>query len=308
MNLRKALTYAAPIALATTLSAGNANAFFFNDVEELKERTIVGDSFNAQLAREYRELVNYEWNQMYDWYDAENHAAKANMAADGETPMPYVPANWGIESEANLNELEAARTRLVSALDNGGRTGYPGLAAEAQAKYDCWVEQQEEGHQPTHIAACKTDFWAAMGNLENAMKANLVKTTISQEIDREVVYFDFDKAEITPAARVKIDAFVEKMKPDTGSEVVITGHTDTVGSSVYNQQLSERRAEAVSTELIRQGMNVRALDDVAIVAEGETEPAVNTGDEVREQMNRRVEIRAIGDVEVEQQVSSLTTR
>lgn len=308
MKFRNAMMYAAPFVLATTLSAGSAQAFFYNDVEELRDRAIAGDSFNAELAREYRELVNFEWNKMYDWGDAEKHATKANMAAEGETPMPYVPASWGIESQANLDELEAARTRLMAALDNGGRTGFPNLAAEAQAKYDCWVEQQEEGHQEDHIAACKTDFWAAMGNLEDAMKPAMVKTVISQELDREVVYFNFDQAEITPAARLKIDAFVERMKPHAGAEIVISGHTDTVGSSEYNRQLSERRAEAVATELVRQGMNVRVMDAVALVAEGETDLAVKTEDGVREQLNRRVEMRAIGEVQVEQQVSRLTAK
>ena len=159
MNLRKALTYAAPFALATTLGAGNANALFFDNVYEIKDRAVTGDSFNAELAREYQKLVNFEWDKMYDWYDAENHAAKANMAAEGKTPMPYVPAAWSIEDQQNLSELEAARAQLLTALDNGGRTNHPALAADAQAKYDCWVEQQEEGHQPNHIAACKTEFW-----------------------------------------------------------------------------------------------------------------------------------------------------
>lgn len=308
MKLRKALTYAAPFVLATTIGAGNAHAMFFDNVDELQARTITGDSFDAELARDYRELVEYEWNEMYDWYDAENHAAKGNMAAEGMTPMPYVPAAWNIESQSNLRELESARAQLVSALDNGGRANFPKLGAEAQARFDCWVEQQEEGHQPTHIAACKDQFWTAMNALEEAMKPAVTKTTVSQEIARETVYFDFDEASITPAAQFKIDAFVKNMREIDSTDVAIVGHTDTMGSTTYNQDLSERRAETVSTELVRQGMNVRSLDEVDLVAKGESDPAVKTGDEVREQLNRRVEIIAISDVMVEQQVSALTAK
>jgi OOP family OmpA-OmpF porin len=308
MKLRKAITYAAPVALVLTLGASSVNALVFNNVYELQDRTITGTSFNAELAREYQKLVNFEWNKMYDWYDAENHAAKANMAAEGQTPMPYVPANWGIEDKSTLSELETARSRLVAALDNGGRTGFPGLAATAQAKYDCWVEQQEEGHQADHIAACKTDFWAAMTRLDDAMSPKLVKTTVSQEVARETVYFDFDESEIEPEAAAKIDEFVAAMKAIGGIEVAIVGYTDTVGSDAYNQDLSARRAEAVSDELVRRGMNVRSLKGVELVSKGESDLAVQTGEGVREQMNRRVDIIAIGDVDVEQQVSRLSTK
>lgn len=308
MKLRRAITYAAPFALAATLGASSANALVFDNVYGLQDRTITGNSFNAELAREYQKLVNFEWNKMYDWYDAENHAAKANMAADGKTPMPYVPAEWSIESQSALNELEAARAKLVTALDNGGRTGFPGLAATAQAKYDCWVEQQEEGHQPEDIAACKTDFWAAMTRLDEAKTPKLVKTTISQEVARETVYFDFDESEINVDAATKLDAFVAAMKVIGGIEVAIVGHTDTVGSDAYNQDLSARRATSVVDELVARGMNVRTLEGVELVSKGENDLAVQTGDGVREQRNRRVEIIAIGDVDVEQQVSSLRTQ
>ena len=95
------------------------------------------------------------------------------------------------------------------------------------------------------------------------------------------------------------------MKAIGGIEVAIVGHTDTVGSSAYNRDLSARRAASVADELVARGTNVRTLEDVELVSRGENDLAVQTGDGVREQMNRRVEIIAIGDVDVEQQVSSL---
>lgn len=313
MNFRKTITYGLPIALATVISASSANALFFDNAKQLQAQTITGDTFDAHLAREYQALTAFEWDKMYDWTDAENHATKGLLAAKGEAPMPYEPAEWNIESEAELNQLQQARSELMTRLDNGARTGAPALAAKAQANFDCWVEQQEEGHQPAHIAACKDKFFESMSSLDAALappkvaeaEPKLVTTVASQEIAREVVFFDFDKASISPQEVAKIDQFAAKMRDIKGAELVIVGHADTSGPSDYNQKLSDMRARTVADKLISEGMNVRELDDMKVEAEGETKPAVITGDGVREERNRRVEIVAVGDIEVTQQVTTL---
>jgi outer membrane protein OmpA-like peptidoglycan-associated protein len=71
-------------------------------------------------------------------------------------------------------------------------------------------------------------------------------------------------------------------------EVVITGHTDRVGSAEANDKLSLARAEAVRELLVAAGVS-RAL--VSVVGRGEREPLVPTADEVAEARNRRVEIK-----------------
>ena len=69
--------------------------------------------------------------------------------------------------------------------------------------------------------------------------------------------------------------------------IVVTGHTDTVGSMAYNQRLSERRADAVKTEMVREGLNA---DDISTVGRNFSEPLVPTGPGVREPQNRRAVI------------------
>lgn len=325
MNLRKTITYGVPLALVAMLSAHSASAINnvydasitprHNSMSELRARTITGDTFNAELAREYKTIADYEWEKMYDWRDAKNHAAKGNLAAAGKTPMPNVPAEWNIKSKANLSELQDARGKLIASLGGGARTAVPALAAKAQANYDCWVEQQEEGHQPTHIAACKDKFWQAMADIDAAMTPKIaaveaphMMTTVTQEVAREVVFFDFDKAAIRPQELAKIDRFVTRMKSFKGTELTIVGHTDTSGSGDYNQTLSAGRARSVSNKLISDGMRVRDLSDMSVYAQGERQPAVMTANGVREQRNRRVEIVAFGQVEVKQQVSAVETR
>ena len=65
------------------------------------------------------------------------------------------------------------------------------------------------------------------------------------------------------------------------------GHADTVGSTAYNQGLSEARANRVADELIARGVPAGAM---TLAGRSENQPAVDTGDNVREPQNRRVEI------------------
>jgi outer membrane protein OmpA-like peptidoglycan-associated protein len=70
-------------------------------------------------------------------------------------------------------------------------------------------------------------------------------------------------------------------------KVIVTGHTDTVGSASYNQPLSERRAAAVKAQMISDGLNEA---DIATVGKGFADPLVPTGPGVREPQNRRAVI------------------
>src|SRR6185436_9679934 len=70
------------------------------------------------------------------------------------------------------------------------------------------------------------------------------------------VLFDFDKAELKPEGKAAIDSqVVGKLAQIQKLEVVlVTGHTDPLGSDAHNQKLSERRAEVVRDYLVSKGV------------------------------------------------------
>jgi len=106
-------------------------------------------------------------------------------------------------------------------------------------------------------------------------------------IRRFVVFFDFDKSNLTAEAKDVVARAVTTAKETGMVRVVITGHTDTVGSQRYNQALSERRAGAVRMELVRLGLEAR---DINAIGANFSEPLVATGPGVREPQNRRAVI------------------
>ncbi|HLY57083.1 MAG TPA: OmpA family protein, partial [Stellaceae bacterium] len=71
------------------------------------------------------------------------------------------------------------------------------------------------------------------------------------------------------------------------AHITVTGHTDTVGTASYNQGLSERRADSVKSELVKDGV---ASGEISTVGVGKTGLLVPTGDGVREPQNRRAVI------------------
>jgi len=101
------------------------------------------------------------------------------------------------------------------------------------------------------------------------------------------VFFDFNKSDITAAAAKVIQAAADNVKAGNVTQIAVTGHTDTVGSAVYNQGLSERRAAAVKKQLIADGI---PDGEIATRGVGKTGLLVPTADGVREAQNRRAEI------------------
>ena len=102
-----------------------------------------------------------------------------------------------------------------------------------------------------------------------------------------LVFFDWDKSDITPEARRVISQAAANSRKAGVTRITLTGHADRSGPERYNMALSLRRAKAVKREMMRNGV---AAKDIAVFGRGETQPLVPTPDGVREPQNRRVEI------------------
>jgi len=66
--------------------------------------------------------------------------------------------------------------------------------------------------------------------------------------------FDFDKATLRPEGRTRIARLGTDLDNVSYDSVDVTGHTDPIGSDAYNQDLSQRRADSVRTELVQEGV------------------------------------------------------
>ena len=102
-----------------------------------------------------------------------------------------------------------------------------------------------------------------------------------------LVFFDWDRADMTDRARqIVAEASAASMRMAM-TRIEVSGHADASGTAAYNRGLSERRANAVTAELVRHGV---PRDSISVHGYGDTRPLVPTAAGVREPQNRRVEI------------------
>jgi OmpA-OmpF porin, OOP family len=102
-----------------------------------------------------------------------------------------------------------------------------------------------------------------------------------------IVFFDWDKANLTPTATSTLDNAVSQFTSTGCARVMLAGHADKSGTDKYNVGLSQRRNANVRAYLEGRGIPGGVI---ATEAFGESAPLVNTADGVREPQNRRVEV------------------
>jgi outer membrane protein OmpA-like peptidoglycan-associated protein len=101
------------------------------------------------------------------------------------------------------------------------------------------------------------------------------------------VLFETARSDLKPGATSNLARLASFLNEYPDRTVIIEGHTDSVGSAEYNQALSQRRADAVKSWLVQQGINSQRL---SASGKGEYQPIADNNSATGRQMNRRVEV------------------
>ena len=216
--------------------------------------------------------------------------AKAELAASGQEPAPEA---------APTADIQPVYARLVAAV-NEGKTRFAEQAARAQSDYDCWILFSMVPEGAPNAAACKSQLDQSLPALEVALRpappppppappvpppAPVTQAPVSAPAASEfTVYFDFDSWTLTAENLTVLTNVINTARTGGQTRINVVGHTDSSGSSEYNQALSLRRANVVVEALVNMGARREAITATGV---GETQLAVATGDGVREPRNRR---------------------
>lgn len=169
------------------------------------------DSFLNQLAMNYRSYAIY--NARTSGYSdmGELFAQKAVAAFSGELPFPESLENWPVENEQEGFELYTAYNDLMDQLKNDASENNPELAAEAQAKFDCWLSAAASGQTAT-ARQCRDRYQKAMTALRDCTGGRVVSKK-TEKID----------AVQTTTAQTKTVRNAPKYYPETRSMAAMNG-------------------------------------------------------------------------------------
>lgn len=293
--MKSKILTACALVLALPLLAACAGDW---DLAEVRNMPTKGNDFTKALHKEYLALAEYEQGEV-DWRSVSFYTTRARMSGNGEQVYPTKLDERNIPAD-KMDALSEARNKLMNAYYGGGPAKAPAQMARAQAMFDCWMEQQEEGHQAADIAKCRIGYTAAMDALWKIVNPPVAAAApapkpaapapapaSAPQAETFAVYFPHNSAKLDREAKIAVIKAGAYAGGKNITAVVISGHADRSGNAAYNRALAERRAMAVEKLLKEIGVKPR----ITVQAFGEDQPAVNTGDDVKEPRNRRVEIR-----------------
>ncbi|MGX4599816.1 OmpA family protein [Faecalimicrobium sp. JNUCC 81] len=144
-------------------------------------------------------------------------------------------------------------------------------------------------------------------SVEETLKANGIPVDVDKTTGQitfgEKTMFDVDKSELKPEAKemlkIFIPKYIETIYKDYGdniSKIVIKGHTDDVGSYLYNLDLSQKRAFSVAKFIVSDEIGDykykdKVMKDIEAIGRSEAELVKNKDGSVNKDASRRVEIK-----------------
>jgi outer membrane protein OmpA-like peptidoglycan-associated protein len=263
MAVSAALALAAACATTPTVSPEVSEAHA--RVESLAQSPLAGQVANEDLAAARSALAQAEAAQSKH----EDAALVSHLA--------YIArrnADIGLE---RVQEAEA-KQRISKAESDRNAVLMQARTAETQsAKAD--AEASRESALQAH---------AELEDLQQQYEALAAKQTErGMVLTLGDVLFDTAQATLKPGAATTIERLSTFLNQNAETRIRIEGHTDSVGSEAYNEDLSRRRAQAVADALTDRGI---ARDRIDVAARGEGFPVVGNETAAGRQQNRRVEI------------------
>jgi len=192
-------------------------------------------------------------------------------------------------ARADVRTAEAQRAQVQARMAQ-----HQAAAAEARAS---GAEQQAAAAQvqagQAQAQANLAQAQATMAQAESAALQKQLAELQAQQTERGTLVtlgdllFEFNRAEVKPAAQGELHKLADFLKAYPDRRVLIEGHTDNIGSDAYNEQLSRRRAEAVSMALLKLGV---AAPRVTVIGYGKQYPVADNATDTNRALNRRVEV------------------
>ena len=192
-----------------------------------------------------------------------------------------------------LSGCSPTKSVVVLLPDSEGRVGNIRVHSsqgtiQLEQAYQSATFETPSKSEPTSSTMGEQEIVAKFGD---ALKA---EPEISTRLDIFTLYYERDSVDLTAESSRNMEAILASMKDSHVIKLFVIGHTDRLGSKRYNWRLSEQRALSMKDLLIGSGIHP---DRIVVSFLGETDPLVETEDEVEQPLNRRVSIVAKSKIE-----------
>ena len=183
-------------------------------------------------------------------------------------------------AEKAKKEAEASQARALSEAEKAERSKKEAEQARLQSREE--ADKAEKARRETEQAKAEIDqFLKDLSDLQGKMTERGIVLTMGD------VLFSFGKADLSAGAVRNLDKITGFLEKHPDRNLLIEGHTDSIGSDEFNQALSQKRADAVKEALVGKGI---VPDRIATKGYGKQFPVAGNDTESGRQMNRRVEV------------------
>jgi outer membrane protein OmpA-like peptidoglycan-associated protein len=240
--------------------------------------------------------------------DAQEHARQEALKAQQANEQARLDQQRRAEAESQQRAAEQARMQAEQAKADADRARMAAEQAAAQAAQEKAAADAAKADALRQQQALAAEADRAR---QDANKAESEKTELREKLRQQLnmiletresarglivnisdVLFDFNKYTLKPGAREKLAKVSGILLAYPGLKIQVEGHTDAIGSDVYNQTLSEQRAGAVRDYITTQGVPGNMVSAVGF---GKQNPVASNDTDAGRQQNRRVELVVSGE-------------
>jgi len=236
-----------------------------------------------------------------DAQDARQNAQEAQAQAADE-------ARRRSEAEAAQAESQSRQAAALAAQQQAQADADAALAAQQQAQAqaeaarqnaeDAQRQKEQAERQTADAERARQEAIQQKEELRNRLLAQLNQVLQTKDSARGLivsmpdVLFDFNKYTLKPEARERLARISGIVVAYPDLHLQVEGHTDSIGSDEYNQELSEKRAATVRDYLVTSGVSI---NNVVAEGFGKSEPAADNSTAAGRKLNRRVDLVVSGE-------------
>ena len=248
-------------------------------LSEKKTQMAVTISEGKELEKE-RQALKKEETDLFNQKRVLEATVQAQSAkADAEQARRAAAAEASTAEKAK-KEAEESRARALSEAEKAERSKKEAEQARLQSREE--AAKAEKARMEAEQSKAEIDqFLKDLSDLQGKMTERGIVLTMGD------VLFSFGKADLSAGAVRNLDKITGFLEKHPDRNLLIEGHTDSIGSDEFNQALSQKRADAVKEALVGKGIGP---DRIVTKGYGKKFPVAGNDTESGRQLNRRVEV------------------